>query len=217
MARKSKYEFNNRTAKEARTMATEKVKSESLKAIKKLNTNVTLGGKPITPETIQVDYQILKDDLNIHSWGEIKRKRLANDFVERYDNPISVAIAFNEYVEWSKRTPFKTKEMIKSGLAAGEEFERTTYRPLTLEMFLAKTGMNKRIWERKKQLEGFQDVCESIEQLIAANQIEGGMVGIYDSSLVARLNRIGDNVTVTKENAIKVELSVNGITLGKEL
>ena len=43
--------------------------------------------------------------------------------------------------------------------------------------------MNRRIWERKKQLEGFQDVCESIEQLIAANQIEGGMVGIYDSSL----------------------------------
>ena len=77
--------------------------------------------------------------------------------------------------------------------------------------------MTKRVWERKKQLEGFQDVCESIEQLIAANQIEGGMVGIYDSSLVARLNRIGDNLTVTKEKAIKVELSVNGITLGKEL
>ena len=77
--------------------------------------------------------------------------------------------------------------------------------------------MNKRIWERKKKMEGFQDVCDSIEQLIAANQIEGGMVGIYDSSLVARLNRIGDNVTVTKENAIKVELSVNGVTLGKEL
>ena len=75
--------------------------------------------------------------------------------------------------------------------------------------------MNRRIWERKKQLEGFQDVCDSIEQLIAANQIEGGMVGIYDSSLVARLNRIGDNITVTKEKAIKVELSVNGITLGK--
>ena len=77
--------------------------------------------------------------------------------------------------------------------------------------------MTKRVWERKKQLEGFQDVCESIEQLISANQIEGGMVGIYDSSLVARLNRIGDNLTVTKEKAIKVELSVNGITLGKEL
>ena len=217
MAKKSKYEFNNRTAKEARTMATEKIKDESLKAIKKLNTSVTLGGKAITPETIEVDYQVLKEDLNINSWREIKHKRLATDLVERYDNPISVAIAFNEYVAWAKRTPFKRKEMIKSGLAAGEEFEATTYRPLTLEMFLAKTGMNRRIWERKKQLEGFQDVCESIEQLIAANQIEGGMVGIYDSSLVARLNRIGDNITVTKEKAIKVELSVNGITLGKEL
>ena len=68
MARKSKYEFNNRTAKEARTKATEKIKDESLKAIKKLNSNVTLGGKAITPETIEVDYQVLKEDLNINSW-----------------------------------------------------------------------------------------------------------------------------------------------------
>lgn len=204
------YKDTEKTVREGRIKATAKAKKESLKAISKLNVSATVGGKVITPKLLESDSEILLDDLQIRNWNVIKHKKLFHDVVERFDNPISIAIAFNEYVDWARRTPFLTKEMIKSGLVAGKEFIKTTVRPITIDMFLAKCGMTKSVWERKKKTVGMTEVCEGVEQLISANQIEGGLVGVLDANLVAKLNRLGDNVTITHQNAINVDISIDG-------
>ena len=205
------------TVRAKRKKADERAKKGTLKAISRLNSTATIGGKIIKAEDIKYDDTIILDDLDIRDWGQLKRRPLYNDVLERFDNPITIAIAFNEYVKWSRKTPFVTSEMITSGIAAGTQVEKQTVRPLTLEMFLAKVGMTKRVWETKKNTVGFTEVCEAIEQLIDGNLKEGGLVGLFNPSLVSRMCKLSDSVEIKKENAINVELTINGNRMPKTI
>ena len=215
--RATMYSETNDTVKVKRKKASERAKKSTLKAIERLNSGATIGGKVVRAEEIKYDDTIILDDLDIRDWGQLKRRPLYNDVLERFDNPVTIAIAFNEYVKWSKKTPFVTSEMITSGIAAGTQVEKQTVRPLTLEMFLAKVGMTKRVWDTKKNTVGFTEVCEAIEQLIDGNLKEGGLVGLFNPSLVSRMCKLSDSVEIKKENAINVELTINGKSIPKTL
>ena len=215
--RATMYEETNETVRAKRKKANERAKKGTLKAIERLNSGATIGGKVVKAEEIKYDDTIILDDLDIRDWGHLKRRPLYNDILERFDNPITIAIAFNEYVKWSKKTPFITSEMITSGIAAGTQVEKATVRPLTLEMFLAKCGMTKKVWETKKNTVGFTEVCEAIEQLIDGNLKEGGLVGLFNPSLVSRMCKLSDNIEIKRESAINVELTINGNRMPKTI
>ena len=100
----------------------------------------------------------------------------------------------------------------------GEVVEVDADRPLTLLGFLSFIGISKAIWNRFKRMSDvYASICEGIETWISANQIEGGLVGLYDPGIVKGLNNIGSEGEIPVTNAIQVNLSINGESLGDVL
>lgn len=154
------------------------------------------------------------EGLKAENWRELRWKPLVGDVTERYDNPMTLQKSFSDYMLWASKHPFKRNEVIKTGVRAGQVVEYETRRPLSLQMFLGFIGMPKSVWYNKRKKEGFVELCEMIEDVIGANQIDGALAGVYDSSLVSKLNKIGEEIHIVKENALNVNLSIEGKVLG---
>ena len=193
-----------------RKKAKENAKKTHLKAIKKLPKKATLAGAEITGDMLVPDYSVTMEGLRVSSWKILKHKPLSTDTFERFDNPLSLQIAFDDYAKWTARNPFTKNEILKSGLQAGQVITVDIPRPLSIDMFLSFICVPNSFWERKKKDENFSDLCESIERIIRANQIDGGLIGVYDSSMVKAVNKIGDTLTVTNQKAINVDITING-------
>jgi hypothetical protein len=195
-----------------RGTAIKKAERDNAKAVKaiKTKTNRIMSNKPLDGDIIVPDYQLDQDGFKVKDWKQLKRLPLSHDTFERFDNPISLQIAFEDYVKWSQRHPIQKPELMKSGLMAGEVITIDIPRPLTLKTFLSNAAIPKKIWEQKKGDPNFAYLCELIEQTMEGNLEDGALVGIYDASLVSKMNKIGDTVTVTHQRAINVDLTVNG-------
>lgn len=163
------------------------------------------------------DYSVSERGLHVDNWRFLKHRPLETDTFERFDNPLSFQTAFERYVRWTRNNPFVKREVLKSGLSAGEIVEYNVDRPLTVSMFLSYIKMSRKVWENKKKKEELRDVITAIEDIISANQIDGALIGAYDAPFVSRLNKIGDNVEVTERRAIDVNLKINGVDMPKTL
>lgn len=113
---------------------------------------------------------------------------------------------FKEYRAFAKNTPILVHDYVgKDGVSVYREKER----PLTFE------GFDNYVFERGEinQLRDYFDnrdgryetyvhICSRIKQIIRQDQVDGGMVGVYNPSITQRLNNITE----------KVENNVNGQT-----
>jgi len=152
------------------------------------------------------------------SFRRLSHKPLATDKERRFDNPETFVCLFNDYLRWARRNPLKKREVMRGGAMQGEVVEVDADRPLTLLGFLSFIGISKAIWNRFKRMSDvYASICEGIETWISANQIEGGLVGLYDSGIVKGLNNIGSEGDMPVTNAIQVNLSINGESLGDVL
>lgn len=147
------------------------------------------------------------------NWNSLKNHPLPTDIISRFDTPMSIKIGFEDYLRWVKMNPFKTTKPITAGQAAGTIMEIETPRPLTMFMFLSHIKMPKKVWDKKKEDENFCDLCELIENTINGNLIDGALVGVYDAKLAAKINKIGEEITINNNQALKVEISLNGESL----
>lgn len=126
---------------------------------------------------------------------------MANKLIETPDRMWGL---FVSYINKIKATPFKVKDWVgKEGLPVFREKEK----PLTMvgfEGYVFDQGLNGSLHRYFANTEGaysdYIDVCERIRNAIRADQIEGGMAGIYNPSITQRLNNLVEQ-TETKLDA----------------
>lgn len=107
---------------------------------------------------------------------------------------------FEEYKRDTKSTPIFVQDFVGKD---GDEVNRTKERPLTMEGFEVWLNRNKIItdpsdyFEGKEGYEAYLPICRAIKREIRADQIEGGMAGIYNPSITQRLNGLVDKTEQT--------------------
>lgn len=115
---------------------------------------------------------------------------------------------FEQYKEETKSTPFLEHDFV-GGIA--KEVNRKHERPLSV-MGFKRFGHYKEVTVRHyldntdKAYEEYRHVCSRIVEEIKADQIDGGMAGIYNPSITQRLNNLVEKIQEdgTKEITIKV-------------
>lgn len=114
------------------------------------------------------------------------------------DNPVDAAI---NVVRYKKEKHGGSKEMKK------QDQQENVTRPYTLYGLCAFLGITK--WYQFKATnigrDGFEDVILTIENVIASQQIDGAMTGVFKENLTARLNGLAER----NQQEINGELEVN--------
>jgi hypothetical protein len=97
---------------------------------------------------------------------------------------------FKAYVEQVQNNPIKVHDFVGK---EGDSVYRKKERPLTMEgyrVFCRENGLTvkKYFTNKDSKFDYLEDCCDQISDHIRKNQIEGGLVGIFNPSIVQRLN-----------------------------
>lgn len=116
-----------------------------------------------------------------------------------FPTPQHLRDAFDKYKEWAKGNPLKVHDYV--GKDAKEVFKEKE-RPLsldgfeawcyregigTIEQYFANTG---------EMYNDYLSLCRAIRKEIRADQIDGGMAGVYNPSITQRLNNLNETQTI---------------------
>lgn len=116
-----------------------------------------------------------------------------------FPTPDHLREAFNKYKEWAKSNPLKVHDYV--GKDAREVFKEKE-RPLSLSGFNAwciREGIGLAEHYFTNQDEDYNDylgICRAIKEEIRADQIDGGMAGVYNPSITQRLNNLNETQTI---------------------
>lgn len=114
--------------------------------------------------------------------------------------------AIDDYFKWCDDNPVKVNVQTKKGVST-----QTTPRPYTIYEMSWKLGIGN--WRQFKitniDREGFAALFEYAENRITSNQVIGGMVGIYNANLTARLNGIAENVQEVTPPPSTIEIVID--------
>ena len=112
---------------------------------------------------------------------------------------------FETYKKWVKENPIKVQDYVGKD---AEMVYRTKERPLTIDGFECWCFDNEIISDlsqyfanTEQRYTDYQTICSRIRKAVRADQIEGGMAGIYNPSITQRLN----NLVERQENTIVTE------------
>ena len=130
-----------------------------------------------------------------------------NKYIE---SPEKMWQLFVEYLDNTKSNPKKKNDF--AGKDADEVIKKLE-RPLTMEGFENYVAdkdiidnMAQYFANTESRYTEYQSICSRIRRTIRQDQIEGGMVGIYNPSITQRLNGLKESIeeTGSKEITIKV-------------
>ena len=114
-----------------------------------------------------------------------------------FETPDEMWEAFADYCVQAKAQPVRVEDYV--GVKA-DRVLRERENPLTFEGFQVycyEQGIGKSIDQYFTNPDGrydrFVEVCTRIKTTIRADQIRGGMTGIYNTSITQRLNGLADN------------------------
>jgi hypothetical protein len=122
------------------------------------------------------------------------------------DKPETLWEFFNEYRKWCKSTPRVVTEFHGKD---GNERIKPLERPLTHEGFLNWVWENKGndinayYYQISESYAPFLSIVTRIKMTIKQDQIEGGVVGQYNSTITARLNGLVEKVEEKQEVTVK--------------
>ena len=117
------------------------------------------------------------------------------------ESPEDMQSMFEEYKQWVFDNPIKIEDYVgKDALRVMREKPR----PLTIEGFenhcfrnYGITALQQYLENRDEKYTDFLSIVRTIKHEIRQNQIEGGMAGIFNQSLTARLNNLKEATDVT--------------------
>ena len=141
-----------------------------------------------------------------------------SEIIKRWGRPPKIKSAkhlgdlFAEYVEFSHQHPIELPQTIVKGNNKTEGRGGKVERPLTLQGFMAFVGLGytwSQFKERYSGKEAFASVITRIETSVRSQQIEGGLAGVYNSNLTARLNGLTDKQDVTSQGK-RVSIVIGG-------
>jgi hypothetical protein len=106
---------------------------------------------------------------------------------------------FEEYKNQIKTNPIKVQDYVGKD---GDMVYRDRERPLTIEGFQNYCRRNvgcvhDYFANTNKAYDDYSSICRAIRDEIRQDQIEGGMVNIYNPSITQRLNNLTDKVETT--------------------
>lgn len=117
---------------------------------------------------------------------------------------------FEQYREWAKSTPFRQKDWVGKD---GDEVYREKERPLTIEGFenhVANEGiisdLGRYFTNKDGTYEEYRAICSRIKRAVRQDQIEGGMVGIYNPSITQRLNGLVEKSETAGQHEITIKV-----------
>lgn len=127
---------------------------------------------------------------------------------------------FTEYAQYIKTNPILVHDFVGKD---GDSVHREKQRPLTIEGFecyLYDKGvigdLSHYFANTDNRYEDYLTICSRIRKSVRANQIEGGMAGIFNPSITQRLNGLvdkTDNVNVNTNKNVTVQVVDTGIEL----
>ena len=82
-------------------------------------------------------------------------------------------------------------------VSAGEIIPVPTQRPLTLVGFRQFAGISRQNFYEYESREEFSDILMYVREAIEADQLQGAIVGFYDSGIIARVLHLADRQDVT--------------------
>ncbi|WP_418425197.1 terminase small subunit [Alistipes sp.] len=106
--------------------------------------------------------------------------------------PEALEAKFKEYAQWVKANPVYINKV-----SAGKIIPVPTQRPLTLVGFCRFAGFSRQNFYEYESREEFSDTLMCVREAIEADQLQGALVGIYDSGIVARVLHLADRQDVT--------------------
>lgn len=118
-----------------------------------------------------------------------------------FPTPQHLRDAFERYKEWAKKNPLLVHDFVGKD---AKEVERKKERPLSLSGFYAwcireKIGMAHHYFEDTDGLyKDYWGICRAIKEEIRADQIDGGMAGVYNPSITQRLNNLTEKKEIVK-------------------
>ena len=133
-----------------------------------------------------------------------------------YVTPDELEAYFEQYKEWVANNPILVQDYVGKD---GTEVDRKKNRPLTFDGFEIWLRKNSKIKccqhildNVKSAYNDFIDVARYIKSSVKADQIEGGMAGIYNPNITARLNGLTEKIQEdgSKEVTIKVKYERKG-------
>lgn len=123
--------------------------------------------------------------------------------------PDELMAFFESYIAETKSKPYMVIDWVGKD---AHEVQRQKERPLTMEgfnVFIFRQGVMSTLKDyfsnKDARYVDYIPVCTHIRQQIRADQIEGGMAGMYNPSITQRLNNLVEKV---EENG-KKEISIN--------
>jgi hypothetical protein len=119
----------------------------------------------------------------------------------KIESPEMLYELFQQYKKEVKSTPILVHDFVGKDAS---EVRREKEKPLTFEgfeCFVWEKGISKGIDHIFSNQQGrykrFLSICSRIKKEIRADQIQGGMAGIYNPSITQRLNNLVDKVEQT--------------------
>lgn len=117
------------------------------------------------------------------------------------ESPEQFYSMFDEYKQWVRDNPILIEDYVGKD---AERVMRQKPRPLTIEGFenhcfrhYGLSTLQQYLENRDERYSDYVSIVRTIKHEIRQNQIEGGMAGIFNQSLTARLNNLKDATDVT--------------------
>lgn len=143
--------------------------------------------------------------------SENNRKFVIMGVHKMIETPEKLLELFKQYKKWRDENPIMVHDFIGK---EGRSDYREKQLPLTMEGFEdfvseipnMPLGLEQYFSNREGRYEDFVAICSYIKRQIRKDQINGGMVGIYNTSITQRLNNLVDK----QETTLKVEQPLFG-------
>lgn len=123
--------------------------------------------------------------------------------------------AYN-YFDWCKKNPFHKREVIKSGIRAGDVIKVEVDRPYTIEGFCVYAGISVQTFSNYGEREDYFAVVTHVREVIRQNQLEGAIVEAYSPNIVARLLGLADKKEFTGEGGKDLTINITPKNSTKE-
>jgi hypothetical protein len=118
---------------------------------------------------------------------------------------------FEEYKVWAKANPFVVVDWVG---AKAVEVERKKERPLSVFGFYTfgytrNVTVQNYFMNRNEAYGDYEEVVNKIKNEIKGEQIEGGMAGVYNAQITARLNGLVEKTQNENTETLTIKLGGN--------
>lgn len=127
-------------------------------------------------------------------------KRRAKDQASTlFESPELLLKAACEYFDWCDCNTWFKHEAVKSGAECGRIIDIPLPRPYSLSGLCVYLGCSRDSLYQFKQncSTQFSEIIEQIEDMIETQQFEGAAVGVFNSSIIARKQGLGEQTDIT--------------------